>query len=147
MENIVHSSDANMFTRLCILVMRESQYPHYDVRIMKFKIKSKAHGSIVSTEINNNLHLMKITIYSCITTTINDLNEEYYLSQGVDNNSVIVYKRTERDTEEPKLKYALKCMYNSTSNFAPVEMISNVTIDFLKEIDISKKSKNLLLTK
>lgn len=102
---------------------------------------------------NTDVHIFKIKVYTC--PKHRDVCENYYLSQGVDNKSVIVYKKKvqHRNNEQNKKKSKSEHISKSTSdhiiNLEPylelVEMISNVTEEYIKEIDLPTRKLNYVL--
>lgn len=119
-------------------------------------IKKKLTGKEKSVYFkrNTNEYIFTIKVYACITC--NYEHEKYYLSQGVDNESVIIYRKKVQQKKKCKLEHTTGYRSEHTSEHTPelfpesaylepVEIISNVTEEYLKEMDnVNNKFHNLL---
>lgn len=128
--NILHEVSADMLFRLCVMVLRKSVYPNVKC------IKSIFHEDTphrlshnIRIIVDKKEQIFNLDLYQCHIMT--NTKTVYRLSHGTNENSVILY--TSESEGHNKI-------------FSPVELIENVSEEFLNQININhyitKKRKN-----
>lgn len=124
--NIVYLSDVIMFTNLCWMALRRSEYPNFIVDCLLLS-QMKPNGRVV--KVHNveadSYNLFEVKVHHCPGFEVGKwlfINKtKYALSQGPNQNSEVVLEEIE---------------HTDSMTYAPVEMIKNVYPEFLRKIEI-----------